>query len=195
MFGRASAFDQDLSGWTVDSVTRMLQMFEQASSFEQDLGWCVDDGVDLRSAFDDTPCASTACGVGIYDTNGVCHGTKETEKNSSSNDDDGAVIAGAAAAVALLLAVGAFWFYRRRKASMTDKADEPSGANPEPTELSPPEEATTSKEATSPESLETRAAATAAITSPARVVKRALPWLTVPTPPLSSSARVACAIR
>ncbi len=146
MFGRASAFDQDLSGWTVDSVTRMLQMFEQASSFEQDLGWCVDDGVDLRSAFDDTPCASTACGVGIYDTNGVCHGTKETEKNSSSNDDDGAVIAGAAAAVALLLAVGAFWFYRRRKASMTDKADEPSGANPEPTELSPPEEATTPKE-------------------------------------------------
>ena len=29
---------------------------------------------------------------------------------------------------------------------MTDKADEPSGANPEPTELSPPEEATTPKE-------------------------------------------------
>ena len=56
-----------------------------------------------------------------------------------------AVIAGAAAA-ALLLAVGAFCFYRRRKASMMDKADEPSGANPEPTELSPPEEATTPKE-------------------------------------------------
>ena len=44
---------------------------------------------------------------------------------------------------------------------MMDKADEPSGANPEPTELSPPEEATTPKEATSPESLETRAAAKA----------------------------------
>ena len=29
---------------------------------------------------------------------------------------------------------------------MTDKADEPSGANPEPTELSPPLEATTPKE-------------------------------------------------
>ena len=47
-----------------------------------------------------------------------------------------------AAAAALVLAVGAFCFYRRRKASMMDKADEPSGANPEPTELSAPEEAT-----------------------------------------------------
>ena len=44
---------------------------------------------------------------------------------------------------------------------MTDKADEPSGADPEPTELSPPEEATSPKEATGPESLETRAAAKA----------------------------------
>ena len=57
-----------------------------------------------------------------------------------------AIIAGVAAGAALLLAVGAFCFYRRRKASMMDKADEPSGANPEPTELSPPEEATTPKE-------------------------------------------------
>ena len=51
-----------------------------------------------------------------------------------------------AAGAALLLAVGAFWFYRRRKASTMDKADEPSGANPEPTELSAPEEATSPKE-------------------------------------------------
>ena len=44
---------------------------------------------------------------------------------------------------------------------MTDKADEPSGANPEPTQLSPREDATPPKEATGPESLETRAAAKA----------------------------------
>ena len=56
--------------------------------------------------------------------------TKETTTTTSA-----AVIAGATAAAALLLAVGAFCFYRRRKASMMDKADEPSGANPEPTEL------------------------------------------------------------
>ena len=44
---------------------------------------------------------------------------------------------------------------------MMDKADEPSGANPEPTELSPSEEATAPKETIGPESPETRAAAKA----------------------------------
>merc|ERR1712091_274032 len=38
-------------------------MFGAATAFDQDLGWCVDDGVDLRYAFDDTQCASTSCGV------------------------------------------------------------------------------------------------------------------------------------
>merc|ERR1712091_90110 len=38
-------------------------MFGAATAFDQDLGWCVDDGVDLRYAFDDTQCGSTSCGV------------------------------------------------------------------------------------------------------------------------------------
>ena len=38
-------------------------MFSYASAFNQDLGWCVDDGVSLSYAFDNTPCASTSCGV------------------------------------------------------------------------------------------------------------------------------------
>merc|ERR1711965_1257777 len=41
----------------------MPGMFAYASAFNQDLGWCVDDDVDLRWAFEGTPCASTSCGV------------------------------------------------------------------------------------------------------------------------------------
>ena len=151
MFGGASKFNRDIGDWAVQSVIDMGYMFRDASKFNQDLGWCVDDDVDLTNAFYRTPCESTSCGV-------VRCPTKENDK-----DIPVAVIVGVAAAV-LLLVVGAFCFYRRRKASMTDKADEPSGADREPTELSPPEEATTPKEATGPESLETRAAAKAKAT-------------------------------
>ena len=43
MFGGASAFNQDIGGWAIDSVTDMSRMFYEASAFDQDLGWCVDD--------------------------------------------------------------------------------------------------------------------------------------------------------
>ena len=33
----------------VDSVWNMANMFEDASAFDQDLGWCLDDGVDLKA--------------------------------------------------------------------------------------------------------------------------------------------------
>ena len=46
----------------------MFEMFYSAYAFDQDLGWCVDNGVDLTGAFDNTPCASTSCGV----TQGSC---------------------------------------------------------------------------------------------------------------------------
>ena len=63
MFHHAEAFDQDISGWKVYSVKWMGSMFGSASSFNQDLGWCVDADVDLGNAFDSTPCESTSCGV------------------------------------------------------------------------------------------------------------------------------------
>jgi len=134
MLSGASAFNQDLGSWIVDSVNDMRHMFYEASAFDQDLGWCVDDNVNLNAAFTKTQCESTSCGV-------VRCPTKEKEQTPV------AVIVGAAAAGALLLAFGAFCFYRRdgRKASMMDKADEPSGSlpksKPEPTEMPPAEEA------------------------------------------------------
>ena len=42
MFYSASAFDQDIGDWAVDSVENMEQMFYSASSFNQDIGgWAV----------------------------------------------------------------------------------------------------------------------------------------------------------
>ena len=129
----------------------------------------MDDGVDLTDAFYGTPCESTSCGIGVKGRNCALPSpaptpaptpapiTPRTSSSSGGNDGASAIIAGAAAAAALLLAVGAFCFYRRRKASTMDKADEPSSANPEPTELPPPDE----------ESLETRAAAEAKATETA----------------------------
>ena len=63
MFWDAPAFNQDISGWAVHSVTSMYWMFRSASAFDQDLGWCVAKKVELRHAFDETKCASTSCGV------------------------------------------------------------------------------------------------------------------------------------
>ena len=65
MFHSASSFNRPLGNWRVDKVTDMSWMFSGASAFDQDLGWCVEDDVDLRHSFENTPCASTSCGVDV----------------------------------------------------------------------------------------------------------------------------------
>ena len=56
MFNRASAFDQDISGWAVDCVTDMGYMFFKASAFDQDLSWCLDRGVRTLRMFEGAAC-------------------------------------------------------------------------------------------------------------------------------------------
>ena len=63
MFRHASAFNQDISGWAVHSVTDMYgDVLHGASAFDQDLGWCVDDDVTCLRVRRG-PCASASCGV------------------------------------------------------------------------------------------------------------------------------------
>ena len=85
LFYQASAFDQDLSGWAVQSVTDMYQMFGGASAFDQDLGWCVGNDVNLGEAFDGSGCCSTSCGVAQKDETGNC---QIIRKGVCEGDDD-----------------------------------------------------------------------------------------------------------
>ena len=51
-FRKATAFNQDLSGWDVGKVTRMSNMFAHAYSFNQDIsGWNVTLAEDMMEMF------------------------------------------------------------------------------------------------------------------------------------------------
>ena len=73
-------------------------MFYKAWAFDQDLGWCVDYGVSIEGAFENSGCESTSCGV----THGICWG----RDNKRSGIGLGlAIIVCVVASVVLMLAV------------------------------------------------------------------------------------------
>ena len=96
-----------------------------ASAFNQDLGWCVDGGkkafynTDVRGDVVRRHSRQAPCLVRL-----IC---RRPAKGPAATAPLGSSPARRAAA--FLLAVVAFCFYRRRKASMMDKADEPTRAN------------------------------------------------------------------
>ena len=54
-------------------------MFYKAWAFDQDLGWCVDYGVSIEGAFENSGCESTSCGV----THGICWGRGKDRRGIS----------------------------------------------------------------------------------------------------------------
>jgi len=54
MFEDATAFNQNISGWTTTSVTTMLSTFKDATVFNQDIsGWDVSSVTTMNSMFED----------------------------------------------------------------------------------------------------------------------------------------------
>ncbi len=150
MFRWAEAFNQDLSNWRVENVKDMSLMFHLASNFDQELGWCVGNDVNLAQAFRNMPCRSTSCGVSQRDAIGICEWLPSARPCLIGTRNQCYITSGTLIIAIVLVLLAGLCFYHRRKASMMDKADEPSGSlpksNPEPTEMPPAEDATPSKE-------------------------------------------------
>ena len=86
MFESASAFNRDIGGWAVHSVTDMSRMFAEASAFNQDIGAWDTSGVTtmyrmfyLASAFDQD--------LGAWNTSGVTNMFNMFRAASAFNQD------------------------------------------------------------------------------------------------------------
>ena len=123
MFQSAYAFDQDIGGWAVQSVTNMVGIFSSASAFDQNLGWCVDDGVNMDSAFGGTLCESTSCGV----TQGGCAGWfgSSSQKSNDEDDDKMMTLVVLAGLLGLSLAIAAGLFALRQQQAAAKKPRAP----------------------------------------------------------------------
>ena len=116
MFFDAYWFNGDIGDWAVHSVRDMYGMFYGASAFDQDLGWCVDDGVNLDYAFSRTQCESTSCGV----TQGGCAGwfgssSQTSNEDGVADDDKMMTLVVLAGLLGLSLAAGLLLFALRQQ--------------------------------------------------------------------------------
>ena len=151
----ASEFNQDISAWAVDSVTDMSYMFSGASAFDQDLGWCVDDDVARTGRVLQHP-DRRLCGVKQgqaaarrrqrrryrrpQDDTRTNDGAPTPGRPSRTGTSSAPAAAAAAAPLGPLSARRALRSFSSAPLLLpslvpVDKAHEPPGANPEPTEL------------------------------------------------------------
>ena len=169
LFDEASSFNQNIGRWSIEAVKSMKSMFHGASAFDQDLGWCVD--VKLYKTFGKTECKSTSCGVAKKDAIGICEPWARPcligNKAKCHINSPTLIIA---IVLVLLAGFGAcvccrkekpLWgclccccFCCRKKAKPSSVDSRPDSPAKSPSEK--PDE-----EATAPESMETRAAASA----------------------------------
>lgn len=88
MFARADAFNQSLNGWDVASVTTMRSMFEGATAFNQNIGgWDVSSVIHMSGMFVDADAFNQP--IGSWDVSSVTNMGAMFLRASSFNQDIG----------------------------------------------------------------------------------------------------------
>ena len=185
MFFKLESFNQPISGWNVDKVTSMTDMFRGAKAFDQDLGWCLSGDVKMTAAFEKTKCESTRCGFSYKDVIGNCERLSppcliyaarpwSARKGCRINSP---TLAFLLANILLVLIASAEWYVHRRKGEdetyvvaarrllccrrCQSKMESSSVTSPRPDSPAESPRDEPDEEATTSESLESRAQAAA----------------------------------